>query len=265
MTTNEILKSNEWVTLQEVSERSIYSKRQILKLAEKGNERIGTKREGNNVLYNLRDIIQYAASHQGKPILNTVWDELTSILPGECFYPLQGYDCKYFISNKNRIYNASTGQLLTPAPKVHKGIVSGYSAVGLMQNGRCKNVILHRLVGETQCPNVLHKNIYHHISLAKNKDGLLNDNANNLLPVWKHQHDELHRLLNENKIDEYKKMVSDIKKENKQKLYIIQHLDFEDNDKFRFFMYVNARGYKEYKKNGDVPLDCIIMERAERR
>ncbi len=271
MITNETLKSNEWVTLQEASERSVYSKRQILKLAEKGNERIGTKREGNNVLYNLKDIIQYSASHQGKPILNTVWDELTFILPGECFYPLQGYDCKYFISNKNRVYNATTGQLLTPKPQIHKdkntGKIkkTGYFIVGLRKNGRCKCVILHRLIGQTQCPNALNKDIYHHISLKKNKDGLFNDNANNLLPVWKHQHDELHKLLNQNKIEEYKKMVAEIKKENKQKVYKIPHLDFDDNDNFRFFMYVNSRGYKEYKKSGDVPLDCIILERAERR
>lgn len=264
MKNKELINQNEWVTLQEASERSIYSKRQIRKLSEKGKERIGTKRIGNNVLYSMKDIIQYAASHQEQPILDTVWDELSYTLPGECFYPLRGYDNKYFVSNMCRVYNATTGQLLTPTPKVHKGIISGYSAVGLMQNGKCKNVILHRLIGQTQCPNVLRKDIYHHINLQK-KNGLFNNSASNLLPVWKHQHDELHRLLSQNKMEEYKKMVADIKKENKQKLYIIPHLDFEDNDKFRFLMYVNAAGYKEYKKSGDVPLDCIIMERAERR
>ena len=71
--------SNEWVTLKEAAKCSIYSKRQICKLAEKGNQRIRTKQEKEHLLYNKLDILQYAASHPRNIILDTVWDEIDFI------------------------------------------------------------------------------------------------------------------------------------------------------------------------------------------
>ena len=112
----ENLNPNEWVILQEAVNKTVYSSRQIIKLAEKGNERIGTIKIGNTVLYNMKDILQYEANHQEKPILSPVWDEL-SFLPNEHFYPIVGYDYKYFMSNECRVMNATTGQILTPTPQ----------------------------------------------------------------------------------------------------------------------------------------------------
>lgn len=82
----------EWVTLKDAAKCSIYSKRQIQKLAEKGNQRIKSKKTSDgHILYNKLDIIRYAASHPRDTILNTVWDEIVPI-EGEVFYPLYGYD-----------------------------------------------------------------------------------------------------------------------------------------------------------------------------
>lgn len=113
----EIIK--EWVTLEEAAKASIYSKKQIKKLAEKGVQRIRTMvaEDGKHIVYNKLDILRYAASHPRETILNTVWDEIDYI-EGEYFYPIFGYDCKYFVSNLGRVINCSNGQILTP--QAHK-------------------------------------------------------------------------------------------------------------------------------------------------
>ncbi len=256
------LNPNEWVILQEATDKTIYSKRQILKLAEKGNERIGTKKINNTVLYNIKDILQYAANHQEKPILNPVWDELT-FLPGEHFYPLIGYDHRYFISNEQRVIDETTGQILTPQPQISReGNQTGYLQVTLTKNGKSKNEKIHRLVGKTQCPNVFNYDIFHHINNAKHS-GLYDNRASNILPVInKDIHDELHKLMNNNQ-KAYKEMVAKIKKENRQKVYKIPDLDFKNDEHFNYWMLINAAGYKEYKKSGNVPLGCILMQIAE--
>lgn len=58
-------------------------------------------------------------------------------------------------------------------------------------------------------------------------------------------------------------MISKLRKENKQTVYKIPDLDFESDDNFNYWMLVNADGYKEYQKSGDVPLNCILMQIAE--
>lgn len=265
---NDSKNEKEWITLKEAAKCSIYSKRQVQKLAEKGNQRIRTKKtdDSKHILFNKIDILQYAASHPRDTILNTVWDEIEPI-EGETFKMICGYDYKYFLSNKNRVIDCTNGQVLTPQP--HKdtyGKETGYSYVTLRQNGKNKNETIHRLIGKLQCPNALRKNIFHHIDGDKS-----NNKASNILPVWQWQHDELHKILKGRKSkeligddrDTYNKMIQAIKEENKQKLYKIPHLDFESDDKFNYFMYVTAKGYKIYKQCGDVPLDCIVKETAE--
>lgn len=253
------LNLKDWVILQEAVNRSIYSKRQIEKLAEKGNERIGSIKIDNTVLYNMMDILQYAANHQKRPILSPVWDEIDYI-EGECFYPLFGYDNKYFVTNKQRVINATTGQVMTPYPKIDiYGRITGYRQVALQKNGKSKKETLHRLVGKTQCKNVLDKDIFHHIKIANPSI----DKASNLLPVWRYQHDELHRLLNEGKEKEYKEMVKAIKKENAQKLYKIPHPDYKPDGKYKYYLFVTAEGNQAYKRGKEIPLNCIVKESAE--
>lgn len=259
----ENLNPNEWVLAREGADRiKCYSYRQIKRLGDKGIERIGTKKIDNTVLYNMKDILQYAANHQEKPILSPVWDELT-FLPGEHFYPIFGYDYKYFISNECRVIDATNGRILTSYPHVDKdGKPTGYLYVTLMKDGKPKNEKIHRLVGKTQCTNAFNYVIFHHINNTKN-NGLYDNRASNILPVINEDiHQELHRLMSKNK-KEYKKMVAKIKKENKQTIYKIPDLDFESDKHFNYWMLINAAGYKEYKKSGDVPLDCILMQMAE--
>lgn len=257
------LNPNEWVLAREGANKvKCYSYRQIEKLGETGIERIGTKKIGNTVLYNMKDILQYAANHQEKPILSPVWDELT-FLPNESFYPLVGYDLKYFVSNKQRVIDVTNGKILTPQPCVNnQGKLTGYLAVTLMKDGKPKNEKIHRLIGKTQCPNVFNYNIFHHINNVKH-NGLYDNRASNILPVINDDmHNELHRFMNNNQ-KSYKKMVAKIKKENKQKVYKIPDLDFANDKHFNYWMLINAAGYKEYKKSGDVPLDCILAQIAE--
>lgn len=262
---------NEFVTLKEAAKCSIYSKRQIQKLAEKGIQRIRTKKtdDSKHILFNKIDILQYAASHPRDTILNTVWDEINPIEGEiEVFYPLYGYDCKYFVTNKLRVIDCSNGQVLTPQPqKDTKGNLTGYMQVTLWQNGKEKYEGLHRLIGYTQCKNVLCKNIFHHIDGDKS-----NNKASNILPVWLSQHNELHKILprgtklnelTEGNRSKYNEMVKLIKAENKQKLYKIPHLDFKPTDKYNYYMYVTKEGFNHYKTRNNVPLTYIIMECAE--
>lgn len=253
------INSNEksWVTIEDASKRTPYSQRQIRKLIEIGIERIGSKKDKDgHILINKQDLLKYIAAHpHERPILCPTWDEITNI-PGEVFYPLFGYDCKYFITNKNRVINASNGMIMTVQPPREK---DGYRQVGLMKNGKLKTVYLHRLIGKTQCSNVLDKDDFHHIDKRKP----LKDTANNILPVWKWQHDELHKLIKAGKNEEYKKMIAEIKKENRQKLYKIPHLDFENDQHNNYFMLVTSEGYKTYKRGEEISIYDIVKEWAE--
>ncbi|MBE7055838.1 MAG: hypothetical protein E7388_00145 [Ruminococcaceae bacterium] len=246
---------NEYATLSEASKRSRYSKKQIQKLAELGNERIRSKKLSNgHKLYNLIDILQYSSAHPNETILNPVWDAINQ-LEGEYFYPLFGYDYKYFLSNKGRIINATNGQVLTAQPRGK----DSYKQVCLIKYGKSKLEYLHRLIALTQCPNSLFKDIVHHIKIHNPSI----DKASNLIWVWKWQHDELHRLLKENKMEDYNKMVKKIKNENRQKIYKIPHLDFESDEHFNYFMFVTENGFRAYKESRNVPVNSIIKESAE--
>ena len=221
------LDPDEWVLAREASNKvKCYSYKQIQKLGEKGVERVGTEIIGNTKLYNLKDILQYAANNHKKPTLNPVWNELT-FLPGEHFYPLVGYDLRYFVSNKQRFIDATNCQLLTP--QLHfdnKGRMTGYLTVTLMKDGKPKNEKLHRLVGKTQCPNAFNHDVFHHINNTK-RSGLYDNRASNILPIANGVvHNKLHKLMKEDK-KAYKEMIAKLKKENKQNNLIFKNLPRE--------------------------------------
>lgn len=253
------MKKEGYVLLSAAAEKTRYNKRQIRKLCEVGRIRY-KKLYVAETWVHLKDVIQYAAAHPPKE-LNPTWDEI-DLIEGEVFYPLFGYDCKYATTNKNRVVNLTNGQVL-------KGCVresDGYTIVCLMQNGKRKDEYLHRLIGITQCPNVLGKNVYHHI---KNKKPLDNS-ARNILPVWDgknegktNQHDELHDLLRKKDTRAYKRMIKEIKKENREKIHRIKHPYYSDDKNFKYYMYISATGYKEYKKTGNIKNNEIIRETAE--
>lgn len=255
-----MIKNNEWINIKDAAKCSIYTKKQIRKLAEQPCQRIRSRKEDGHIYFNKLDILKYAASHPRDIIFDTVWDKIDYI-EGECFYPLFGYDYKYFVSNKQRVINATTGQVLTPILQIDKdGRMTGYRSVALMCNGKKRTEALHRLVGRTQCKNALGKDIYHHIKVANPSI----DKASNLLPVWESQHVALHRLLRAGKKEEYKKMVEAIKQENAQKLYRIPHPDLQPDGKYNYCLLVTAEGNKAFKSGAEIPFSCIIKECAER-
>jgi len=63
----------------------------------------------------------------------------------------------------------------------------------------------------------------------------------------------------------YKKEIARIRKENKQKLHKIPHLDYNSNENYYFWMWVDTEGYRAYINNEQIPLGSIKMEEAETR
>lgn len=256
---------NGYITTGEASMKInyIYSPRQINKLCEVARIKFIPEEKspsGKKLVY-LNDVIQYAASHP-KERYDVVWDAIKP-LKSEYFYILKGYDTKIMISNKCRVIDATHGSIINPVPqKDLNGNLTGYYVVGgLMQNGKAKTVTLHTLMGETQCDNELDKKIVHHIKPVNKTNPHINENlASKLLYVWKYQHEELHRLLNEGKTKEYDSMVKAIKKENRQKAYKIPNPAYVSDDKLKYWLYINPNGYREYKKSGNIPGDSIIFE-----
>lgn len=249
--------TNEWITINGAVEITNYTERQIRKLKETGKVHTIKNPNARGNLYNKKDLIQYEAAHPKKRPDN-VWGEINSS-KDECFYPLFGYDNVYFISNKAKVINTTNGRVLTPQPHIDiKGKETGYLTITLMQVGKAKTIFLHKLVAMTQVDNALKKTEIHHIDCNPS-----NNKASNLLPVYKYQHDELHRLLNAEKEKEYKELVKKIKKENSQEIYKIPHPDYKEDDNFYYYMYLSKDAYKAFNKNGDIPSEGIIKESAE--
>ncbi len=256
-------KSNGYVTTNEASiaTNHTYSPRQINKLCEVG--RIKFIVESQKKLVCLNDVMQYAAAHP-KERFDVVWDAIKP-LKGEQFYILNGYDTKIMVSNKCRVVDMTHGSINNPTPHIDlNGNLTGYYRVTLMQNGKEKALFLHRLVGITQCDNALGKTELHHLKPINKKNMKISDHrASNLLYVYHEQHIKLHDLLSDGKTEEYNKMVQEIKKENKQKVYKIPHPDYELKTNFRYWLYLNTAGYTEYKKSGNIPNGTIVKEYAE--
>ena len=172
------------------------------------------------------------------------------------YFLIHGYDYMYATTDDGKVVDFSTGEELSQRPNKEKG----YIQVWLMKNGKRVPKSVHSLVVKTQGDNVLEKNEIHHIDKVKN-----NNKLSNLLPVWHDEHQQLHKLLEDGKTEEYKQMIKNIRKNNRQKLYRIPHLDFESNEHFNFWMWITAEGYKLYKADKDVPFWCIAKESAERK
>lgn len=256
-------KSNGYVTTNEASiaTNQTYSPRQINKLCEVG--RIKFLFKNSKKLVYLNDVIQYASAHP-KERFNVVWDAIKPI-KGEHFFALNGFDTKIMISNKCRVVDMTHGSINNPTPhKNNKGELTGYYQVTLKQYGIEKPYFLHQLVGMSQCDNALGKTELHHLKPINKKNMKISDHrASNLLYVYYEQHIKLHDLLSDGKTEEYNKMVQEIKKENKQKLYKIPHPDYKSDTNFKYWLYLSATGYKEYKKSGNIPNETILKEYAE--
>lgn len=89
---------------------------------------------------NIIDLKRYILAH---PPINKdiVWDNI-SPLEGEKFFPITGYDFRYFGTDKGRIINATTGEELINTPRES----DGYIQLTIMKDGTEKSEYLHTLM-----------------------------------------------------------------------------------------------------------------------
>lgn len=176
---------------------------------------------------------------------------------GDKFTLIRGYDYPYaFNTRTGEIANMRTGYILTPSP--NKIDDNYYLQVQPILNGIKVPRLVHKLI-TSEFPNPYRRNYTHHINGNR-----LDNRPCNLLLVHDNEHAKLHSLMKTDK-ETYKREIARIRKENKQKLYKIPHLDWEHSDTLYYWMWVDATGYKAYINNGDVPFGSIKMEAAERR
>lgn len=243
--------NSEWGTMKEALKRTRYTEKQIHKLVEA--ERIRTDKAENryNLVYNIRDIIQYGAAHPVRSLYDPVWDAIEA-QKGEHFFILEGYDHRIMVSNLARVINLTTGQNI-------KGQLrpDGYTDVTLTYVGSTVTEKLHRLVAKTQCPNNQEKPLVHHINPKKP----LNNKASNLVWVYEDEHNELHKVIKTDK-KAYNELVKKIKKENAQKVYKIPHPDFGADENFNYFLMLTSKGFQAFKNGNDYSNE-ILKEIAE--
>lgn len=230
-------------------------------------------------LVHIVDLKKYLSAH---PPINKdiVWDNITP-LDGEAFYPVTGYDYRYFVTNKERLFNITTGEELINEPRDS----DGYIQVILIKDGIEKNEYLHRIVVATCCSLKLEKRysstaelledtryVVHHIHIGKNgklkntpNDLLLTDNNIKYYEDGKEytQHQKLHKLWDEGKKKEYWQMVRKIRKDNERELFKVPHPDFEADERFTYFLWVDVKGKKAYDKGNEIPITSIYRESAE--
>lgn len=116
------------------------------------------------------------------------------------------YDNRYWIASAGYVYNTATGKILGTETDCES-----YVRINLLRNGERETPYLHILVAYHFCPNCRYKEYVHHIDGEKK-----NNNADNLLWVTKHEHDECHRLMRKDK-KAYRKYVRQLQKENRWK------------------------------------------------
>ena len=177
---------------------------------------------------------------------------------GDTFTLIRGYDYPYAFNNRTgEIANLRTGHVLTPFPDAAE---NGRLCVAPIKDGVKETIKVHKLISK-ELPNNLLKDITHHI----NGDPYAN-NPNNLLPVTSKEHTHLHQLMkDESKKAEYRREVSRIRRENKSKLHRVPHPDFAHDDNYCYWMWIDHKGYSQYKNDGTFPNESIILEQAAER
>jgi len=172
----------------------------------------------------------------------------------KAYYLLHGYDYMYATTSDGTVVDFSTGEELSMKPNKAKGSIQ----VWLMQNGARKPEYVHRVIVKTQLDNNKDKPEVHHID--KNP---ANNKPSNLLPVTDKEHRLLHKLLNAEKTEEYKQLINEIRKDNRQKVYKIPHPDYEPNEHYNYWMILDTTGYKAFKEGQPIPFNSIVREYAD--
>ncbi len=277
---NEVVTSreNEYVTIPEAEKVTNGKYHYIYGLYQKKRIR-SVKSSDGKPLVHLIDLKRYMSAH---PPINKdiVWDSITP-LEGEAFYPVTGYDYRYFVTDKGRLFNVTMGEELINEPRNP----DGYIQVVLIKDGAEKNEYLHRLVAAACCPlksdkkygstaELLEQTRYkvHHIRIGKNgknritpEDLLWTDDEIKYYEDGKEytQHQKLHKLWEEGKKKEYWQMVRKIRKDNERELFKVPHPDFEADERFTYFLWVDAKGKRAYDKGNEIPITSIYRESAE--
>ena len=182
------------------------------------NEILTNIGNGGTMKFDLDEVLQLRAKYNQESYLTSIYDEMIldydesfKVLeaiqnPNSMLRPFRYSDTftKYGISNKGRVFNLKNNKELSQNEVAH-----GYLQVGICNN----NERVHVLVAYAWCPNRLRKPEVHHIDSDKK-----NNNYLNLIWVNKSEHEKLHTLLKQAKIDndysKYNEMIETIQKDN---------------------------------------------------
>lgn len=158
----------------------------------------------------------------------------------EAFKPLFSLEQGYITFSKNMTLIGSEGTIwnVTHGHIYEKIVPDTNGHIQIRIDG--KLYYLHRLIAMTWCDNRKFKQIVHHIN------GNPTDNrSKNLLWVSYDEHMELHNLLDDDKRNEYNKLVKKIQRDNKwkgEKLYPLIDKETSDDNWLNVYM-TNYRGY----------------------
>ena len=201
----------------------------------------------HRVLIDERELLKHMAKHQSK---SNPFGEV-KVSHKVALYPIYGYDYAYAVSSDQRIFNLTDGKELIQTLDVDHMVVT------LIRGGEKVKVEVHRLIGQTQCNNVLNRQIWHHIN-----NNSTDNRPSNLIALENNSvHRKLHALLKKSK-KEYREAIKTIQAENKQTLYKI--LDEEmSNDLCQSYFLVKREGYNHYKETGEILPDQVVQQYVE--
>lgn len=232
------------------------------KIDSNGNTTVELLKYGEKVDVSIEKLIFLANIRPSESKYSQVWGKIDYI-DNEKFYPIFGYNCKYFVTNTPRVINASNGEVLRQ--QVDKG---GYHRVSLMKDSKAKGMLVHRLVFYTQCDRLPYQ-YCHHINTSKPSD----DRPENLLGVYEEEHKKLHNLISRKLDYFYNLEIVGLRERNKEETFRIPHPDKESllkhlkeanpsikfeplstlEERYDFVYYVPRNTYRTYMNLGYIP------------
>lgn len=240
--------NKKWITIEDAKKITGYSSNKLYYLMTGGklpyvNEIQGRHRR----LIDMDSLSKIMFEHKSKlnPYGEVKLDHKVAL------FPIYGFDHAYATSSDQRIFN------LTDGIELSQVLDDKYLVVTLMRNDVKDKMLVHRLIGQTQCDNVLNRQVWHHIN------GKPTDNRpSNLIALENSTiHNKLHSLMRKSK-KEYQEAIKVIQKENKQTLYKIPD-DEMSSELFDSYYMVKKEGYDHYKKTGEILLDQIVRQYLE--
>lgn len=232
-------------TAKECSEAVGLTKRTISKWCQDG--KLDWFTEGNRHMINLDSLMDYMMRNNIRPRR-----KIGDVPPGD-YALLAGYDYQYAIHKKTgTVVNLDYGNILTPQSITKKDC--SLQQVTLRKNGKREGKLVHRLYLEAGLlPNRRGCNQVHHIDGNET-----NNKRSNLLPVFGGaEHRALDNARKNKSKKDYRLMINNIKKLNREKLYKIPHPDYEPDEHHIYYMWVTMPGKKAYDAGAEIPMDSI--------